>query len=87
MLDARNKVANCKDCKKLPHEGKGKLHLPKKGGKWDTPDGKSPKNGTGTFKFNEPKTLPDGRKIKSIDFVGGEPDFSKYAQGNKKYNL
>jgi hypothetical protein len=89
MLDARNKKANCKDCKKL--KGKDgttrKMDLPSKGGKWNTPDGKPPTSGTGKFTFDAPKKLPDGRTVKHIDFANGEPDFSSYAYGDKKYNL
>lgn len=89
MIDARNKKPNCKDCKKLKDaDGKRKkMDLPSKGGKWNTPDGKPPASGTGKFTFDSPKTLPDGRQVKSIDFTNGQPDFSKYAFGNKKYDL
>ncbi|MBT0957862.1 hypothetical protein IV417_10710 [Alphaproteobacteria bacterium KMM 3653] len=87
MLDARNKKPNCKDCKKLKNDGKRNLQMPNKGGKWDTPDGKPPTSGTGKFTFDDPKTLPDGRQVDSIDFIEGEPDFSSYAHDNAQYNL
>jgi hypothetical protein len=88
MLDARNKKPNCKDCKKLTDKGKKRqLQMPSKGGKWNTPDGKPPTSGSGKFTFDSPKTLPDGRKVKSIDFVDGEPNLAPYAHKNEKHNL
>ncbi len=89
MLDARNKKPNCRDCEKLKGADgtKRKMDLPQKGGKWDTPDGKAPASGTGRFTFDTPKELPDGRRVSHIDFANGEPDFSSYAYGNKKYTL
>lgn len=88
MLDARNGVPGCKDCKKLVNKGTTRtLQMPATGGTWRTPDGLSPANGTGTFTFGSPVTLPDGRSVNSIDFEGGFPDFDKYVHDGKKYNL
>ena len=89
MLDARKKKPNCKDCEKLkgPDGTRRKLDMPQKGGTWNTPDGKPPVSGTGQFTFDQPRTLPDGRKVDHIDFVNGEPDFTAYAHNNTKYDL
>ena len=89
MMDAKNKKPNCKDCKKLPNDGDRQLQMPRKGknGEWDTPDGNAPINGTGTFKFNEPKTYtaPDGSTVTvdSIAYKDGFPDFSDHYYGGK----
>jgi hypothetical protein len=69
---------NCKECMKVRNS-----RLPQKGGKWDTPDGKPPTSGSGKFTFDEPKTLPDGRKVESIQYKDGFPDFDPYVQGGK----
>lgn len=88
MLDKKMKKPDCKDCEKLVgKDGKVKSaqHMPRKGGTWDTPDGAPPANGTGKFTFDEPKVLPDGRTVDSIDYVEGAPDFSPYAYEGKQH--
>lgn len=92
MLDARLKTPNCEDCAKLVDESTGvkrQLQLPRDApgkGKWNPPDGYL--SGTGRFEFDSPKTLPDGTtQVSGIDYIDGQPDFSKYAHANQKYNL
>jgi len=91
MLDAKKKLPNCEDCKKLVDASgnkKGTLHMPtgKTGGKWKTPDGKQPTDGNGLFEFTEAKTLPDGRTVKQIEYRNGTPNFDDYVEG-QKYEL
>lgn len=89
MLDARNKMPGCQDCKKLVDSASGErrvLQMPSTGGKWKTPDGASPSSGNGVFEFDTPKTLPDGRIVKEIEFRNGAPNFDDYVVG-QKYDL
>lgn len=88
MLDARNKVPGCKDCRKLVDKDgtKRRLQMPASGGKWNTPDKKAPSSGSATFELDEAVTLPDGRKVESIDFHKGAPNFDDYIVG-EKYDL
>lgn len=83
LLDARKGKPHCKDCAKLPNGGKGKLQMPASKGKWNTPDGKAPVNGNGTFTFDNPVTMPDGSVVRSVDYKDGFPDFSGYTVGGK----
>jgi len=83
MLDARNKVPGCKDCAKLKRGGRGQLQMPRSGGKWNTPNGKAPTSGTGKFTLDKPAVLPDGKKVTSIDYKNGFPQFDKYVKGGK----
>lgn len=85
MLDARNKVPGCQDCKKLVDSDGTKrvLQMPESGGTWKTPNGSAPESGNGVFRFDEPKTLPDGRVVDEIEFRNGAPNFDNYVQGQK----
>jgi hypothetical protein len=83
MLDARNKVPGCVDCKKLPEEGRRMLQMPSTNGTWKTPDGLPPSTGNGMFALDQPKVLPDGRVVKEIEFRNGAPNFDDYVVGQK----
>lgn len=86
MLDARNKIPGCQNCKKLidPATGsKRMLQMPATGGTWKTVDGAAPRSGSGVFEFDAPKTLPDGRIVKEIEFRKGAPNFHDYVEGQK----
>jgi len=64
--------------------GKEKTPSGKQGnGKWNTADGLQPRDGNGTFVFNEEKTLPNGDKVTEIKFKKGAPDFDPYVEGGK----
>lgn len=90
MLQARKGNVNCADCDKLVHtDANGKVTRRKldmasvksKHGQWR---GSGPNaDGVGTFEFNSPKILPDGRVVHSIDYKGGVPDFDAYVEGPK----
>jgi hypothetical protein len=84
LLKARNKLP-CKDCAKLKNGGKKQLQMPSGtgSGKWKTPDGLPPKSGSGTYTFDTPVELPDGRKVSSIEYREGFPDFDKYTVDGK----
>lgn len=88
MLNARNKVPGCQDCQKLVDASGTKrvLQMPATGGKWKTVDGAAPASGSGVFTFDSPKTLPDGRVVKEIEFRNGAPNFDDYVEG-QKYDL
>lgn len=88
MLEARNKVPGCQDCQKLVDASGTKrvLQMPATGGKWKTVDGTAPASGSGVFTFDSPKTLPDGRVVKEIEFRNGAPNFDGYVEG-QKYDL
>ncbi len=49
----------------------------------DTPDGKAPTDGNGTWTFDKPKKLPDGTEVKSIEYENGFPDFDQYTYNGK----
>lgn len=85
MLDARNKVPGCKDCAKLVDvDGTRRmLQLPSSGGTWKTLDGAAPASGTGVFRFDAPKKLPDLRIVREIPFHKGAPNFDEFVQGGK----
>lgn len=87
-MKARKAKANCRECRE---DMKRKMQLPTKGGKWYDEHGnrlkEPPMDGTGTFKFDEPRKLPDSDTVVSeIKYKGGEPDFSPYVTG-KRYQL
>jgi hypothetical protein len=84
LLKARSKLP-CKDCAKLPNGGKKQLQMPsgKSGGKWGTPDGKPPASGNGTYTFDTPATLPNGKKVSSVEYRDGFPNFDKYTTDGK----
>lgn len=77
MLRCRNNP-NSRICEKV-----GQLQMPRTGGKWNTPDGKAPTDGNGTWTFEEPKTLPDGRVVESVEYKNGFPDFDQYTYNGK----
>ncbi|MEP6501809.1 MAG: hypothetical protein ABJD97_00635 [Betaproteobacteria bacterium] len=84
MLDAKNRIANCETCKLKNAKGEGKqLQMPQNGPNGNWAGGVQPPDGNGVFKFNEPKTLPDGRQVSEIEFKNGAPDFDKYVEGGK----
>jgi hypothetical protein len=66
----------CKDCGGVPS-----IRMPTKKGKWNTPDGKPPRNGTGKFTFDNPITLPNGKQVTSIDYKDGFPNFDPFVSG------
>jgi len=81
LLEARQKKGNCKQCA----EFKGKLKMPKAKppkSKWDTPDGKAPTDGTGTFT----KTMPDG-STQSVKYNKGFPNFDSHVHSSGKFDL
>lgn len=84
MLDAKQKMPGCVTCQGLDGT-KRKLDMPtgKTNGKWQTPDGNQPTDGNGLFKFDQPKTLPDGRTVSGIEFHNGAPNFDEYVVGGK----
>jgi len=82
MLDAKNRVANCEACK-LKNDGKRQLQMPTNSSKGSWVGGAQPADGNGIFKFNEPRTLPDGRQVNEIQFKNGAPDFDAYVEGGK----
>ena len=89
MLNAKQNKPCIMKCKLVGSKGEGRqLQMPQTGenGQWKTANGQQPKGGNGTFEFREPRTLPDGRKVKAIEFKNGAPDFDKYVEG-KKYDL
>lgn len=87
MLDAKNRVPNCVSCKLVGEAGeKRQLHMPvskQASGRWSTPGGKQPADGNGIFVFDAPKELPNGTKVREIEFKAGAPDFDKYVEGAK----
>jgi hypothetical protein len=48
--------------------------------------GEQPKDGNGIFEFHQERTIPDGRKVKEIEFRNGTPVYDKYVEG-QKYDL
>ncbi len=82
MLDAKNRIANCETCK-LKNDGKRQLQMPQNSSKGSWVGGTQPVDGNGVFKFNEPRTLPDGRQVSQIEFKNGAPDFDAYVEGGK----
>lgn len=48
-----------------------------------TNHGGAPDLGTGTFRFDTPKELPDGRIVDKMHFRDGVPDFDDYVVGGK----
>lgn len=84
LLKARNKIP-CKECAKLKNQGKRQLQMPTGtgAGKWQTHDGLPPSSGSGTYKFNDPVELPDGRKVSSVEYREGFPDFKNYTVDGK----
>lgn len=84
MLDAKQKTPGCVACQGLDGT-KRKLDMPtgKTNGKWQTPDGNQPMDGNGLFKFDQAKTLPDGRTVSGIEFRNGAPNFDDYVVGSK----
>jgi len=86
MLDAKNKMPGCQQCKLVGPKGeKRQLHMPsgKTGGTWKTAGGKQPTDGNGLFEFTDARTLPDGRVVEGIKFKNGAPDFDDYVEGSK----
>lgn len=81
LMRSRNRQ-NCRRCRG-PKGEQRTLQMPKDGpnGKWK--GGGPDANGNGTFEFTEPKTLPDGRVVDSIEFRNGFPNFDAYVQGGK----
>jgi hypothetical protein len=82
MLRARRRDPNCQRCIG-PNGERRTLQMPKDGpnGKWKP--GEPDANGNGTFEFTTPKTLPDGRTVRSIEFKDGSPNFDAYVNGGK----
>lgn len=82
LLRARRRDPNCQRCTG-PNGERRTLQMPKDGpnGKWKP--GQPDADGNGTFEFTSPKTLPDGRTVRSMEFEGGSPIFDNYVQGGK----
>jgi hypothetical protein len=82
MLRARRRDPNCQRCVG-PNGERRTLQMPRNGpnGRWRP--GQPDANGNGTFDFAQPKTLPDGRTVNSIEFRDGSPNFDNYVQGGK----
>jgi hypothetical protein len=94
-MKARKGHPNCKECRE---DMKGKMQLPQNGGTWKDANGRplkeAPADGSGTFTFDQPQPLPDGMKgpdgkttVDSIQYRGGEPDFSAYTYPGGRYQL
>ncbi len=92
MLDVKVGKAGCMECGLVGKAGeKRRLQMPRsseitKGGKWKSLDGKQPTDGNGIFEFNSPRSLPDGRTVKEIEFRDGTPMYDKYVEA-RKYDL
>lgn len=84
LLKARNGLP-CRECAKLPNGGRRQLQMPtgRNGGRWHTPDGKPPANGNGTYTFDQPRTLPDGRTVTSVEYRDGFPRLDNYTHDGK----
>lgn len=52
-------------------------------GRWDTPDGAAPADGSGRFIFAPPVTLADGREITEVTYAEGYPQIDAYVQGGR----
>ena len=84
MLNARARFPNCEVCQgRYARQDLPQLQLPRKGGRWETPDGAQPVDGTGSFVFDEPRRLPNGEVVTQVDFVRGAPDFDDHVLGGK----
>ena len=94
-MKARKGHPNCKECRE---DMKGKMQLPQNGGTWKDANGRplkeAPADGSGTFTFDQPQPLPDGMKgpdgkttVDSIQYRGGEPDFSAYSYPGSRHQL
>ncbi|MEM6483571.1 MAG: hypothetical protein AAF662_01110 [Pseudomonadota bacterium] len=85
MLAARRGDPNCKDCAKLRGPGgeRRRLIMPENGPNGSWRGGAPDANGNGTFAFSEPKTLPDGRQVDSIEFRDGSPVFDDFVEGGR----
>lgn len=85
MLQARKGNVNCKDCKKLrgPAGESRQLQMPRNGTSGNWRGGGPDANGNGMFEFAEPKSLPDGRVVDTIEYRNGFPNFDEYVQGSK----
>ena len=92
MLDVKVHKTGCVECGLVGKAGeKRRLQMPRssyitKGGKWKSLGGKQPTDGNGIFEFNSPRSLPDGRTVKEIEFRDGTPMYDKYVEG-RKYDL
>ena len=85
MLESRRGNPNCQDCRKLTGPGgeQRTLQMPRNGENGNWRGGAPDANGNGTFQFNEPKTLPDGRTVSEIEFKNGSPVFDDYVVGGR----
>ncbi|HEX7686453.1 MAG TPA: hypothetical protein VF453_02045 [Burkholderiaceae bacterium] len=85
MVEAKQKIANCETCKLKGADGSraGVLHMPQNGknGKWAS--GSQPSDGNGLFEFTQPKTLPDGRQVASVEYRDGAPVLDDFVLGQK----
>jgi hypothetical protein len=82
LMNRKRRDPNCRECQRV-----NRSNMPIKGGKWNTPDGKPPTSGSGTFTFDQPRTLPNGTKIDSIEFRDGFPNFDPYVHPSGKHDL
>jgi hypothetical protein len=81
LLRARNGLP-CRDCTRLPGQGRGRLQMPSGtgAGRWTrAPDA----NGNGIYTFNAPARLPNGRTVTSIEYRNGFPNFDRFTADGK----
>ena len=89
MMDVKTGKTGCVECGLVGAKGQNRsLHMPHTGsnGKWKTTTGEQPMDGNGIFEFHQERTIPDGRKVKEIEFSNGAPVYDKYLEG-PKYDL
>ncbi len=82
LLNARKRRPNCRRCRG-PKGERRTLQMPKNGENGNWRGGAPDANGNGVFEFTEPKTLPDGTVVDSIEFRDGFPNFDNYVSGGK----
>ena len=81
MRQARNGNPNCRDCRRLGRQRTSRMPDNGPNGQWR--GGVKPEDGNGVFEFAEPKTLPDGTVVDSIEFRDGFPVFDDYVAGGR----
>lgn len=81
MREVRRGNPNCRDCGKLRNTRRQPMPQNGPNGQWrgDAPDA----NGNGVFEFAEPKVLPDGSTVNSIEFRDGFPNFDDHVVGGR----
>lgn len=83
MRQARRGNPNCRDCRKLGRQKTSRMPQNGPNGKWK---GQGPDAyGNGTYEFTTPKTLPNGRVVRSVEFRNGFPNFDPFLAGGKHH--